>query len=90
MTRKPDPVLVAYDETEYGDLSWTDAPSGPGWYWFRVVPSTVVRGPARVLLIDGTLWAQAGPDGWYRKPCSEFQRRWAGPLDRPVPVESQA
>lgn len=89
MARKPDPVLVAYGETEYGDLAWADAPGGPGWFWFRVVPSTVVRGPARVLLIDGELWSQAGPDGARRKPCSHFQRQWAGPLPRPVPVEDR-
>lgn len=87
VARKSDPVLVAYEETEYGDLAWADTPSGPGWYWFRIAPSTVVRGPARVLLIGRQLWAQAGDDGSHRKPCSQFQRQWAGPLGRPVPVE---
>lgn len=87
--RKPDPVLLAYEATEYGDLIWADLPSGPGWYWFRIVPSTVVRGPARVLLIEGELWSQAGDDGSRRQPCSRFQRQWAGPLARPVPLSAR-
>jgi hypothetical protein len=81
-----DPVLTAYDETTYGDLPWCDLPAAPGWYWFRIVPSTVIRGPARVVRIDGVLMSEAGTEGM-RKPCTQFQRQWAGPLPRPVPCD---
>lgn len=76
-------------------LAWLDAPTEPGWYWFRVNPSTVIRGPALVIKITGPatllMSGQSYPaglyvhDGWAAmKPASHFQRSWAGPLPRPV------
>lgn len=79
-------ALQAY----YGDLPWLDLPTEPGWYWFRVFPSTVIRGPARVRLIGGRLVAEATAASGYgtgEKPVDQFQRRWAGPLARPVQPE---
>lgn len=82
-------ILHAY----YGDLPWLDLPPEPGWYWFRVVPSTVIRGPVRVRLIDGRLVAMATAVSSYstsEKPVEHFQRQWAGPLARPVePINAE-
>lgn len=73
----------------YGDLPWLDLPPEPGYYWYRTVPSLVVRGPARVRLIYGVLVCQVANDTGGEKPVVHFQRQWAGPLPRPVKIEEE-
>lgn len=78
----------------HGDLPWLEIPPEPGYYWFRVIPSTVVRGPAHVfdipegyrMLSEGRvltagLYTDDGEGRWKR--CDTFLRQWAGPLGRP-------
>jgi hypothetical protein len=71
-------------QSYHGDLPWLDLPTEPGWYWYRTVPSTVVRGPTRVRLIGGRLLGAVHSDGGGEKPVEHFQRQWAGPLPRPA------
>lgn len=79
----------------YGTLAWEDQPSGPGYFWYRVGPSTVIRGPAHVFeftegytmisegrRLDPGLYTGDGEGRWKR--CDTFARRWSGPIDRPV------
>jgi hypothetical protein len=73
----------------YGDLPWLDLPTEAGWYWYRTVPSRVVRGPVEVRLIDGRLMGEVRSDQSGFKPAEQFQRQWAGPLGRPIPIEEQ-
>lgn len=75
-------------QSYYGDLPWQDLPTEPGYYWFRVVPSIAIHGPTRVRLIGGRLLGEVHSDGGGEKPVEHFQRQWAGPLGRPVPVDS--
>lgn len=81
-----DQLEAAYDEGYFGDLEWQAVPTEPGFYWFRIFPSRVVRGPARVIRMQGELLGQvydSDSSGGF-KPVGTFQRRWAGPLARPV------
>lgn len=74
-------------------LPWLDVPTEPGWYWFRVNPSTVIRGPVEVIRLTGpTTLLMSGVTheaGLYLlrestlKRVEYFQRSWAGPLLRP-------
>lgn len=69
-------------------LPWLDQPTGPGWYWFRVNPSTTMRGPCLVRrdVVTDQLIVEGGDGIFPRgKPCAHFQRSWAGPL--PVPED---
>jgi hypothetical protein len=81
-------------------LPWLDTPTEPGWYWYRVNPSTVIRGPEYVMEITGpttllTSGRTYGPglyvyNGEGMKLASHFQRSWAGPLPRPMDDEPMA
>ncbi len=77
-----------------GKYPWLNTPTEAGWYWFRVNPSTAIRGPVEVIRITGRttllltgkvletgLWVS---NGWDWKPVEQFQRSWCGPLPRPV------
>lgn len=71
----------------YGNLPWLTLPVEHGWYWFRVMPSKIVRGPVEVRLIDGRLQGEVRSDASGFKPVEHFQRQWAGPIGRPVPID---
>lgn len=76
-------------------LPWLDVPTEAGWYWFRVNPSTVIRGPVEVIRLTGPttlLYSLVRlPAGLYTvsgwKSVASYQRSWAGPLARPVDDE---
>jgi hypothetical protein len=64
-------------------LPWIDLPTEPGYYWFRVNQSTMMRGPVLVRrdVTNGDLIVQVNEV--FPRACAHFQRSWCGPL--PVP-----
>lgn len=91
----PDTYLAqleaAYADGYWGDSNWQDLPTESGFYWFRIPPSIAVRGPARVIRMQGELLGQVfdSESGGGFKPVESFRREWSGPLARPTEPDKE-